>query len=138
MQQHRRKRLARRVNDDIGIPDIKRFREKLELKKIYELQDAGIATVTYLVDASGRLDKLCDSVGYGMPGVTLYASPQRASAESPGTALPAPAPAPNGLYATSSNASTWVFCKGPDGKEALRVRIGMAPSVSPIALSESR
>jgi hypothetical protein len=135
VQQHRAARVAQRAIDALGQPDITHFREKRQLKRIYELQDAGVETITYIADASGHLHKVCDSVGYGMPVATSYARAQRASDDRPPIALPAPAP--NGLYPPTTAAGTWIFCKPSSGGEEVPVLMGMAPIVSPFALSEA-
>src|SRR5438034_7351092 len=90
----------------VGMPSIINFQEKRNLKMILELRDnENLATITYTQDMNGKLHKLCDSIGYGMPYATQYTSPSRYArrheTEETDNAIIHQAD-PNGLYSPSS------------------------------------
>ena len=87
----------------VGMPSIVNFAEKRMMKDILELRDQNVATTTYLVDMNGKLHKVCNSVGYGLPYATQYTNPSLAD--------------PNGLYTPSSADGTWVLCLNPKTKK---------------------
>lgn len=114
----------------VGVPAIKNFTEKRQLKAIYELRDtANLVTYTYTIDMMGKRHKVCptSSVGFGIPYATQYTAPtalRMVSAPYPdGTqsstwySHESAQPEPNGLHMPSAAEGTWVLCLNPATKE---------------------
>ena len=122
IQNSKQEELSKQAVQSVGLPAIKNFQEKRILKDILELRDQpNLVTYTYITDMNGRLHKLCDSIGYGVPYATQYTSPERLAgrSESPSTGnITVPQADPNGLYSPASADGTWVLCKVP-GKDAV-------------------
>lgn len=116
----------------VGVPAIKNYTEKRQLKAIYELRDnAQLVTYTYYLDLNGKRHKVCPttSIGFGIPYSTQYTAPKAlrmAKAVYPPSSgytqsadwkvMEADQPEPNGLYMPGSADGTWVLCLHPDGK----------------------
>lgn len=116
----------------VGVPAIKNYTEKRQLKTIYELRDsANLVTYTYYIDLNGKRHKVCPttSVGFGMPYSTQFTAPKAlrmGKASYPPSSgynqtadwrmYEADQPEPNGLYMPQSADGTWVICLHPDGK----------------------
>lgn len=113
----------------LGLPAIKNFTEKRQLKAIYELRDqANLVTWTYTVDMNGKRHKVCPSTsnGFGIPYSTQYTNPQavqRWYLPQQGN-LPyaygdttLAQPDPNALFSPQSSDATWVLCLNPNTKE---------------------
>lgn len=114
---------------EVGMPGIRHFAEKRQLKTIYELRDnANLVTYTYYIDLNGKRHKVCPttSVGFGIPYSTQFTAPKalrwgRAvdptnTRQGEWRVYEAEQPEPNGLYMPSSADGTWVICLHPDGK----------------------
>lgn len=116
----------------IGIPAIKNFAEKRQLKMIYELRDqATLVTYTYTLDLNNKRHKVCPttSVGFGIPYSTQFTAPKSARyvrpiypngdqvASNGWHTLEADQPEPNGLYMPADASGTWVLCLHPNGKD---------------------
>lgn len=134
-------RLTEQASTQVGMPAIMRFTEKRNLKMLYELRDnPKLATIAYLVDFNGKLHKICNSLGYGIPYATQFTNPQRdtyyGSGGSTGTSVhfATPQPEPNGLFMPSSADGTWVMCLDPSGKEVQPVYVEPKVLVSPFPL----
>ncbi len=114
-------RLSAEAASQVGMPAIVNFQEKRMMKQIIELRDQTISTVTYIVDFNGKLHKVCDSVGYGLPYATQYTNPQKiaASNHQVGYAI-LPQADPNGLFSPTSADGTWVMCLNPANKDELK------------------
>jgi hypothetical protein len=119
----------------VGMPAITNFAEKRMMKDIMELRDQNVATTTYLVDMNGKLHKICNSVGYGLPYATQYTNPQQRVTGQTGT-VTLPQADPNGLYSPASADGTWILCV--DAKTGKAKPVFMEPRiiVSPIPLGE--
>lgn len=119
----------------VGMPAIVNYAEKRMMKDIMELRDQNVATITYLVDMNGRLHKVCNSVGYGLPYATQYTNPQQRVTGQTGT-VTLPQADPNGLYSPASADGTWILCV--DAKTGKAKPVFMEPRiiVSPIPLGE--
>jgi hypothetical protein len=105
----------------VGMPAVKNFTEKRQLKAIIELRDtANLTTYTYTLDLAGKRHKVCPStsVGFGIPYATQYTNPQMVAinAYQTGT-LALPQADPNALYSPASADGTWVLCLHPQTKE---------------------
>ena len=119
----------------IGMPAIKTFAEKRQLKAIYELRDnAALTTYTYTLDMNGKRHKVCPgpSIGFGIPYATQYTAPKALrmgkgiypegsgytnNQEAGWSRYEAEQAEPNGLYMPQSADGTWVLCVHPQTKE---------------------
>ena len=125
--------------EQVGMPAIVNFAEKRMMKDILEMRDRNIPTTTYIVDMNGKLHKICDSMGFGLPYATQYTNPQRALrySELPEHGnLALPQADPNGLYSPASADGTWVQCIDPKTKKATVLYIEPHVIVSPFPLGE--
>jgi len=114
MQNSAQERANLQAVQSVGMPAIDNFWEKRQLKLIMEKRDNAFPTISYIEDRFGKLHKLCDSVGYGIPGATQFTNPSKIDYQySHGGSLidgVVPQADPNGLYSPSSANSTWVMC----------------------------
>jgi len=121
----------------VGMPAIVNFAEKRMMKDILELRDRNVATTTYIVDMNGKMHKVCDSVGFGLPYATQYTNPSMPQRTSDGGAVYVlPQADPNGLYSPASADGTWVQCLDPKTKKATVVYIEPRIIVSPFPIGE--
>ena len=97
----------------VGMPAITNFAEKRMFKDILELRDKMTPTYTYLTgEQAGTVgEKICDSLGYGLPAATQFTSPQKMAYGDRGVALPQADP--NGLYSPAAAEGTWIMCRVP-------------------------
>ena len=91
------------------------------------MRDQQISTITYLIDINGKLHKLCDFIGYGIPYATEYTNPQAlikpyALANEYKTL---PQADPNGLFSPPSAAGTWVLCLDPVSEKLSRLILNL-------------
>lgn len=116
----------------VGVPAIKNYAEKRQLKMIYELRDsANLVTYTYTIDMQGKRHKVCptNSVGFGIPYSTQYTAPKALrmaksiyppssgySQSAEWKSYEADQSEPNGLYMPQQADATWVICLHRDGK----------------------
>lgn len=102
----------------VGMPAIKNFRERRQLKDIYEMRDQeGLVTYTYLFsEMTGKTSFLCNSIGYGIPSATQFTSPEKTVPSYNGV-IPMPQADPNGLFSPAAAEGTWVTCLGPDKQQ---------------------
>jgi hypothetical protein len=137
VQRQQQEALSQQGNSEVGMPSITNFAEKRMMRDILELRDKMMPTTTYTQDMNGKLHKLCDSIGYGLPGATQYTNPQRVarSSETPyqGNVTLNQAD-PDGLFSPSSSESTWVMCISPVTKKATPLYIEPRVIVSPFPL----
>lgn len=123
--------LSKQGVETVGFPAIVNFAEKRMMKDIIELRDQNVATTVYITDMNGRLHKVCNAVGYGLPYATQYTSPLKVS-DGGGHILPQADP--NGLYSPASADGTWVLCVDVKSGKPKPVYIEPRVIVSPIAL----
>jgi len=118
----------------VGMPTITNFQEKRMAKQIIELRDKAITTHTYVVTLDGKLMKVCDSIGYGLPYATQFTSPSKIPSwgDSHSTALPQADP--NGLFSPAVADGTWVMCVDPDSKKVMPLYIEPKVIVSPFPI----
>lgn len=120
----------------VGMPAIVNWSEMRDAKENLELRDKPQATITYLVDLNGRLHKVCDSVGYGLPYGVQYTNPstyQKVHASGQWEVMPQAEP--NGLFMPDSADGTWVKCLDPADKSVKTVYIEPRVIVSPFPLN---
>ena len=137
-QQVQQEKMLAQARNSIGMPAITNFQEMRMLKQVLELRDQAVSTVTYIVDLGGKLHKVCDSIGYGIPYATQFTSPMRPAKSSEvwqngNVALPQADP--NGLFSPASSEGTWVNCLNPDTKKLAVVYIEPRVIVSPFTLN---
>lgn len=116
----------------VGMPGIKNFTEKRQLKTIYELRDtANLVTYSYTIDMAGKRHKLCPttSVGFGIPYSTQFTAPKALryakpqyptgvdSVSTEWRSYEAEQAEPNGLYMPQQSDGTWILCLHPNGKD---------------------
>ena len=113
---NQQEKLLKEAHNAIGMPALRNFREKRLLKMLYELRDQdGLRTYTYLVaQQTGKVVKLCDSMGYPLSDATGYTSPDKVVRDN-GTAFGTVTQAePNALFTPDSSNGYWVMCLGSD------------------------
>ena len=134
IERRKQEELSLQAVTSVGMPAITNFAEKRMMKDILELRDQNVATYTYITDMNGKLHKICNSVGYGLPYATQYTNPQRVSDYTHGV-VAIPQADPNGLYSPASADGTWILCVDAKGK-AKPVYIEPRVIVSPMPLGE--
>jgi hypothetical protein len=118
IQQRETEQMVSEANAQVGMPDIKRFTERRFAKQILELRDNEVVTYSYTVNAwDGKLNLVCQSVGYGLPYSVQYVNPQRGAGEVWGADYyhTVPQPEPNGLFMPDGLSATWILCADPEG-----------------------
>jgi hypothetical protein len=135
IERRKQEELTMQAVTQVGMPAITNFAEKRMMKDILELRDQNVATTTYIVDMNGKLHKICNSVGYGLPYATQYTNPQRIAGDGHGY-VTLPQADPNGLYSPASADGTWVLCIDSKSGKPKPVFIEPRVIVSPIAIGE--
>jgi hypothetical protein len=136
IEREKQEELSLRGVESVGMPSIVNFAEKRMMKDILELRDQNVATTTYITDLNGKLHKVCNSVGYGLPYATQYTNPQKAGGGGSGGYFTLPQADPNGLYSPASADGTWVLCVDAKSGKPKPVYIEPRVIVSPIPLGE--
>jgi hypothetical protein len=137
LERKKQAELSLRGMESVGLPAIVNFAEKRMMKDILELRDRNVATTTYIVDMNGKMHKVCDSVGFGLPYATQYTNPQMPQQTvAGGSTYVLPQADPNGLYSPASADGTWVQCVDPKTKKATVVYIEPRIVVSPFPIGE--
>jgi len=134
--QKQQEQLMKQAFNAVGMPAITNFAERRQLKQIYEMRDQNVATYTYLVGWDGKVgQKLCDSVGFGIPYATEFTSPQRPTYSTNGIAT-LPQADPNTLFSPAAADGTWVLCLNPDTHKATPLYVEPKVIVSPFKLTK--
>ena len=133
IERRKQEELSLQGVQSVGMPSIVNFAEKRMMKDIIELRDQNVATYVYITDMNGRLHKVCNAVGYGLPYATQYTNPMRISGDGHGN-VTIPQADPNGLYSPASADGTWVLCVDTKSGKPKPVYIEPRVIVSPIAL----
>jgi len=119
----------------VGMPAITNFAERRQLKQIFELRDQNVATYTYLVGMDGKVgQKLCNSVGFGIPYATQFTNPMRAATRGAEGITTLPQADPNTLFSPTSADGTWVLCVSPETNKAVPLYVEPKVIVSPFKL----
>ena len=136
VQRHQQEQLSAAGNATVGMPAVTNFAEKRMMKNILELRDKMQPTITYVRDMNGKMHKICDSVGYGLPYATQYTNPQKVEwRQSQGYSSAVTAQAdPNGLFSPAAAEGTWIMCLNPKNKEVVPVYEENRVTVSPFPL----
>lgn len=116
--------LTAQASTQVGMPGVTRFTEKRMLKMLYELRDnEKLPTITYIVDLNGKLHKLCDSAGYGIPYATQFSNPHRLANPAYNNSTALEQPEPNGLFMPAAAEGTWIMCLNPENKNLVPVYV---------------
>ena len=135
IERRKQEELSLQAVQSVGMPAIVNFAEKRMMKDILELRDQNVATYVYITDMNGRLHKVCNAVGYGLPYATQYTNPQRVSDYTHGV-VAIPQADPNGLYSPASADGTWVLCVDSKSGKPKPVYIEPRVIVSPFPLDQ--
>jgi hypothetical protein len=137
-QQAQQETLLQEGTAQVGMPNIKNFRERKLLKDILELRDQnGLITYTYLYnEMTGKKVFFCNSVGYGIPYATQFTNPQKQVNDHYEAPVVQQAD-PNGLFSPASAEGTWVMCKDPHGSTTAPVYVEPRVIVTPFKLTDA-
>jgi hypothetical protein len=106
---------TRQAQMAVGMPSVVNFAKRRTLKMAIENQDKMVPTVTYVWSQfTGKMFKVCDSIGYPIPAATQYTNPQMREGWDRPVVLPQADP--DGTYSPASADATLVSCVGPDKK----------------------
>ena len=121
VQRDQQEKILAEGTAQIGMPNVKNFREKKLLKDIIERRDQnGLVTYTYVYsEMQGKYTYIGQSIGYGIPAATQFTSPQKAEYHSSVGYAILPQADPNGLFSPASAEGTWIVLYDPVAKEAL-------------------
>lgn len=140
-EQRQQEMLSKEANSQVGMPEITRFFEKRQLKKILKSRDnPSYLTYTYvMVPGTGKRRLVCPgsgrSIGFGIPYSTQYTAPQKVITRL-GDNVVIPQPDPNGLYMPESSEATFVMCVNPKGGDPFPVMVEDRTQASPVPLEE--
>ncbi len=132
-------RLMKQGHAEAGIPNIKNFREKKQMKMLYELRDQeDLICYAYLFnERNGTIGQyLGQCLGYGLPASTQYSNPERRMrrGSTSGYSYNIPQAEPNGLFMPEGLSATWLMMIDPKTKDARPVYIEPLIMVSPFPL----
>ena len=101
-----------------AVPTFNFSLERDLLIKLYNLRNQKVSTHSVWRSDYGMIEGDCTSMGYGMPYDTSLTNPQQAiwksgSAGSAGVSIGQAEP--NGIFASTNTAATWVMCIGETG-----------------------
>lgn len=119
-----------------GMPGIRNFRERKQLKMIYELRDQeGFVTHTYIVaQQTGKPVYLCQSFGYPINDATGYTNPEKVMRNYDTHFATMPQAEPNGLFTPDASDAYWVMCNDPEKNKPVPVFVSGQVVVSPFKL----
>ena len=133
--QKQQEAVMKQAFNSVGMPAITNFAERRQLKQIFELRDQNVATYTYLVGLDGRVgQKLCNSVGFGIPYATQFTNPQRPIYSGTTGVTTLPQADPNTLFSPPSADGTWILCLNPETNKAVPLYVEPKVIVSPFKL----
>lgn len=133
IESNKQEQLSLQSVQAVGMPAITNFAEKRMMKDVLELRDKSAPTITYITDMNGKMHKLCDSIGFGLPYATQYTNPLKV--DNYQHAITLPQADPNGLFSPASAEGTWVQCVNPKTKDATVIYVEPRIIVSPFELS---
>ncbi len=110
--------LAAEADAQVGMPGITTFTEKRMVRLLYERRDKELATFSYVMDMTGRLWHVCDSIGYGLPYGVQFTNPEKDIYSTTDSSVHhnLPEPEPNGLFMPPTAEGTWIMCAGDKGQ----------------------
>lgn len=138
IERERTAQMAAQAADVVGFPNITNFAEKQRLKRLYELRDnPNLTTYTYtFADATGQLQFLCESVGFGIPFAAQFSNPERVAYGDSQGRITLPQPEPNGIFTPTSSSATFVTCLFNGREEAVYVEPSIIVSPFPLHKAE--
>lgn len=134
-QQTQQEQMLIDATNSVGMPAVKNWQEKRNLKDILELRDkANLLTYTYVENLApniirgktvmgGKFTFMGESIGYGIPYATQYTNPQKVEYHTSSGYVSLPQADPNGLFSPPAADGTWVLMKDPHGKDVKPVYI---------------
>ena len=132
--------LMQEANRQVGMPAIKNFQERKNLKMILELRDQeNLVCYAYLWNEfNGKLVFLGKCIGYGIPYATEFTNPMKQEKEmfyrEGYGSMSMPQADPNGLFMPVAAEGTWVMLIDPATNEPHPVYIEPRVIVSPFKL----
>ena len=136
LEAKQQEQLSMQATQIVGMPAITNFAEKRMMKDILELRDKDVATTTYVRDMNGKLHKVCDSIGFGLPYATQFTNPQTEHYASSHYVV-LPQADPNGLYSPATAEGTWILCVNHKTGKPVPVYIEDRVTVSPMELESN-
>lgn len=124
VQRKQQEALLMEGTSQVGMPNVKNFRERKLVKQLIEMRDQdGLVTYTYIVaESTGTLIFVGESIGYGIPYATQFTNPMKVTGSGSGVQA-IPQADPNGLFSPTSAEGTWVMLKDPNGSAVKPVLI---------------
>lgn len=119
-QREQTNQMVGQAHDKVGMPDITNFSERRLLKRIMELRDQEVGTHSYIVNMDGEAEKLCRSMGYGLPYGVQFVNPEKTVTEYDHKSVSVttiPQPDPNGLFSPRNVDATWINCVTKSGDQ---------------------
>lgn len=107
-------KMVSEAHRQVGMPGIANFTERKFARQILELRDSKLSTFTYIVDYTGKLHFVCNSIGYGLPYSVQFTNPER-KVGSYQSLTTLPQPDPNGLFMPGGLDATWILCDDGEG-----------------------
>jgi hypothetical protein len=85
------------------------------LIKLYNLRNDRVATHSVWRSDFGMIEDDCPSMGFGIPYDTSLTNPWASYWNSGGSSVAVGQAEPNGIFASTNTAATWVMCVGSSG-----------------------
>jgi hypothetical protein len=125
-------------NRQVGQPAIVNFREKKQLKMLYELRDKeDLICYCYIVTITGKKVFLGKCIGYGLPYSVQFTNPEKIVRADLGQSygdMTVPQPEPNGLFMPEGLSATWVMLIDPRTKKPRPVFVENEIIISPFKI----
>lgn len=137
VQAEKTSKSMKEANRQVGMPAIKNFQEKKNLKWIYELCDQeDFICHAYLVnEINGSVGQyLGECIGYGIPYSAQFSNPQKVIRDTYESFGSIPQAEPNGLFKPEGLSATWLIMIDPNTKKPRPVYIEPSIIVSPFKL----
>lgn len=128
--------LTAQAQQQVGMPGVSLFTERRIVAKLYAMRDQSLATHTYVMDMTGKLWFVCDSLGFGLPYGVQFTNPERPVWGGHGD-VAIPQPEPNGLFMPATAEGTWVICAGEKAGDFLPMYVEPRVVVSPFKLKSA-
>ena len=111
IQREQTEKLLKEANAQIGMPSITRFKEKKDLKALYELRDKeDLICYAYIVNKmTGKPIFFGKCIGYGLPYSVQFSNPEKRIRYSGGGGYLMPQAEPNGLFMPEGLSATWLM-----------------------------
>jgi hypothetical protein len=140
-QAERTEQMMQEANSQVGMPAVVNWKEKRDLKMLYELRDQeDLVTYAYFVSLDGNLVFFAKCIGYGLPYSTQFSNPAKIKThEGYGTggadwAITVPQAEPNGLFVAEGLSATWLMVIDEETEKVRPVYVEPQIVVSPIKL----